>query len=489
MESQAPPLTDHDASAEQQPADQPSWVRRFALPIELAIAFVALYVIAVCTPFGQAVEDSLLRGYSDEAWLNAMDHAFRPPPLEGEELTFFVGVALIALVAVRGRRWWLAAAGVFVPVATAAATFILNRYLLLRPNFLGEPGAVVETSFPSGHVAITAGVVAGAILISGPRARRYVTAVGVLWLAFIAAAVQNLGWHRASDAIGATLLACISYAVAVRLMPTATRPTAATRPLGLAPVLVIAAVGAILGGGRSGYVLEGIPLALIGVVCALLIWFTVARTTRIVGGIIVGTLVLALVSSAGIQYWRNHGPVNVVAGPEPTMITGPGTPGKGITYGQAGTKARIDIYFWFDDAGAARFEKANGETLDALLQDGSATVTYWPLNPNDALPKISGLFAVAAANGKGRGFLRTYFSDFAKTWNDAQLIQLGDKLGVPPGKFAADLTSNSYTTWLATITDESMKHQLVFSPSVLVNGKILDTDDVTPALLKSAIGR
>lgn len=461
-------------------------MRKYKLPIALMLAFVALYVIAVCTPFGQAFEDSLLRGDSNETWVGAIQYSIGPPPLRGEELTFFVGVALIALAAARGRRWWLVAAGVFTPVAAAAATFILNRYALPRPNFSGTPEGLTETSFPSGHVAITAGVVAGAILVSGPRARRYVTAVGVLWLAFIAAAVQNLGWHRASDALGATLLACIAYAVAVRSMPTATRPAEAPNAPGL--VLGLAVVGAVLGAGRSGYGLEGIPLALIGIACAVLLWFTVAQSTRAVGSVLAITMVLAVVSSLGVHYWRDHSPVHVDAAPQSTMITKPGTTGKGITYGQANAKSRIDIYFWFDDANAARFEQKNGSTLDALLQDGTATVTYWPLNPNEARPEVADLFAAAAAAGKGRSFLRSYFGDFAKAWTDEQLIQLGDKLGMPEGLFAGELKSKSYAGWLAGLTDESNQHSLVNAPSVLVNGKELLSDDITPFMLKSAAG-
>ncbi|GAB3923150.1 hypothetical protein GCM10029976_012950 [Kribbella albertanoniae] len=469
MRAQPPPLT--------------KYTTMMRVPIVLAFAFVALYVVAVCTPFGQRFENSMLKGYSSDTWIGNQ-YSIRPPPILGEEATFFVGVVLIALAAVARRRRWVAAAGVFVPVATAASAFILNRYVLPRPAIGGAGVELTESSFPSGHVAITAGLVAGAILVAGPLVRRYVAAVGLLWLALIAAAVQNLGWHRASDAIGATLLACIWYAVAARLLPPATQPAR----LGLAPVVVIAAVGAILGAGRYGYTLEGIPFALIGVTCAVLLWFTVAQHTRAAGIVIAVTLVLALVAGGGVNYWREHSPVRVDAGPEPTLITGPGTAGKGITYGRPGAKATIDIWMTFDGLGQADFEKANGATLDTLLQDGTAAVTYWPLDSSGGRPQLSNLFAVAAANGKGRGYLRAIYGDFAKAWTDDQLIELGDKLGVPEGKFAAELKSKSYTGWLATVTEASMQFPLHNTPSVFVNGNQLMTASVTPAGLKAAIG-
>lgn len=470
MRAQPPPLT--------------KYATKMRLPIVLLLAFVALYVLAVCTPFGQRLENSMLRGYSSDTWIGKIQYSIGPPPILGEEATFFVGVVLIALAALVRRRWRIAAAGVFVPVATAASAFILNRYVLPRPAIGGAGMDLTESSFPSGHVAITAGVVAGAILVAGPRVRRYVAAVGILWLALIAAAVQNLGWHRGSDALGATLLACLWYAVAARLLPSATQPAR----LGLAPVVAIAAVGAILGAGRYGYTLEGIPYALIGITCAVLLWFTVAQRTRAAGIVIAVTLVLALVSGSGVTYWRKHSPVHADAGPEPALITGPGTAAKGIKYGKPGAKASIDIWITFDGLNQADFEKTNGATLDALLQDGAVTVTYWPLDSTGGRPQLSNLFAVAAANGKGRSYLRGIYGDFAKAWTNDQLIELGDKLGVAEGKFAAELTSKSYTGWLATINETSLQFPLFNTPSVFVNGKQLQMLHVTPADLKAAIG-
>jgi hypothetical protein len=447
-----------------------------------AIAFVVLYLLAVCTPYGQSVENRF-GGYASETWVSRIQYSIGPPPLRFENLTFVAGVALIVLIAVLRRQWRLAVAGAFVPIATAASTYLLNRLVLPRPDISNAPAWLTEVSFPSGHVAVTVGVAAGAILVSTPRARPYVAAAGLLWLAFVAAAVQNLGWHRPSDAIGATLLACISYLIATHLLPTATH---FTPPLGLAPVLAIGTVGAVLGAGRSDYLPEAVSTAIVGLLCALILWSTVAQGFRTA---VIAVLLLAIVSTVGVDYWRKHSAVTVdTSRPEPALITGPGTAGKGVTIGKPGAKPNIDFYLGFSCGRCAEFEQTSDSTIDSLLENGTATITYWPIVAPESDQRLPSMFAVAAANGKAHGFLHAFYGDFEKAWTDSQLIELGEKLGLPKEQVAAALKANSYQDWFGTLDQTSIDRQITDLPAVLVNGKKLLGDEVTLTNLKTAIG-
>ncbi|MEV8378746.1 thioredoxin domain-containing protein [Kribbella sp. NPDC056861] len=447
-----------------------------------AIAFVVLYLLAVCTPYGQSVENRF-GGYASDTWVSHIQYSVGPPPLRFENLTFVAGVALIVLVAVLRKQWRLAVAGIFVPVATAASTYLLNRLILPRPDISNAPAGLTEVSFPSGHVAVTVGVAAGAILVSTPRARPYVAAAGLFWLAFVAAAVQNLGWHRPSDAIGATLLACISYLVASHWLPKATQ---STHNLGLLPGLVISTAGAILGAGRTDYFPEAVGTAIVGLLCALILWSTFAQGLRT--GLI-AVLVLAIVSTIGVDYWRKHSAVTVDSSQsEPAVITGPGTAGKGVTVGKPGATTNIDFYLGFNCGRCAEFEQASDSTLDSMLENGTATITYWPVVAPEADQRLPNLFAVAAANGKAHGFLHAFYSDFEKAWTDKQLIELGEKLGLPRGKVTAALTTNSYQDWFGTLDQTTIDREITDLPAVLVNDRKLLGDEVTLANLKSAIG-
>ena len=210
------------------------------------------------------------------------------------------------------------------------------------------------------------------------------------------------------------------------------------------------------------------------------------------GVIVVIVLVLALGGGVGVQYWRGHSKVEVSSngGTEPAVITGPGTNGKGVTVGKAGAKANIDLYLDFRCPHCADFEEETGATLDKLVQDGTATLTYWPLmfvNPQ-ASPRLANAFAAAAANGKALSYADEMYADFSKSWTTDQLIELGKQLGIDDATFEAAVNDNKYAGWLDSIAQAANDRKVEGTPTVFVNGKMLPADQLTPAGITAAVG-
>jgi protein-disulfide isomerase len=209
------------------------------------------------------------------------------------------------------------------------------------------------------------------------------------------------------------------------------------------------------------------------------------------GIIVVIVLVLALGGGVGVQYWRSHSKVEVSSNgrPEPTVIQGPGTTGKGVTVGKEGAKAHIDIYLDFRCPHCAEFEERTGATVDKLVQDGTATLTYWPLtfvNP-DASPRLANAFAAAAANGKALSYADEMYADFSKSWTTDQLIQLGQQLGVDDAKFEQAVRDNTYGSWLESVSKAADDRGVSGTPTVYVNDKQLDADNLTGDGLQKAV--
>ncbi|MFI5692612.1 DsbA family protein [Kribbella sp. NPDC051586] len=209
------------------------------------------------------------------------------------------------------------------------------------------------------------------------------------------------------------------------------------------------------------------------------------------GIIVVIVLVLALAGGVGVQYYRGHSKVEVSSNgrPEPTVITGPGTSGKGVTVGKAGAKANIDLYLDFRCPHCAEFEDATGATIDKLVQDGKATLTYWPLqfvNP-DASPRLANAFAAAAANGKALSFADEMYGDFSKSWTTDQLIELGKQLGVGDAKFQQALQDNTYAGWLESVGNAADDRGVTGTPTVYVNGQQLPADQLSSDGLQQAV--
>ncbi|MFF4169142.1 phosphatase PAP2 family protein [Streptomyces sp. NPDC001744] len=261
------------------PAGRTGRAVRSWLPFPLyLLAFLAVYLLAVHTPFGQRVENALLTGDDGAApaWIYDLSGAAYGsaalPPLEHTAVpTLIAGLVVIAAVAaLRGRRRQGC-----VAVGAVAATILTKELacrVLPRPDLIGADDLLIEPSFPSGHAAVPAALVLGALLVASPRVRPHVLAVGSLWFAVTAAAVQATYHHRPSDVLGSTLLACAWHALATRLLP----PAEAAVPVPYARVLpvvavALSAVGALLAGARDDSLAQSLSFAASAFLCVLLL--------------------------------------------------------------------------------------------------------------------------------------------------------------------------------------------------------------------------
>ncbi|MFC9301783.1 phosphatase PAP2 family protein [Streptomyces albidoflavus] len=247
------------------------------------LAFVAVYLLAVWTPFGQRAENALFGGEGARpawiyGWSGSAYGSSAMPPLEHTALpTLAVGTALVAAVALVRRRWWPGGAALGVIAATVGGKEIA-RAVLPRPDLVGARESLLETSFPSGHVAVPAALALAAVLVASPRVRPYVTAAGMLWLTVTAAAVLATYHHRPSDVLGTTLLACACHLLATRLLPPAEVPADARPPRRLPAVaLTLSAAGALVAGARADSLTESLVYATAAFLCATLFWFTTTQ--------------------------------------------------------------------------------------------------------------------------------------------------------------------------------------------------------------------
>ncbi|MCM2387207.1 phosphatase PAP2 family protein [Streptomyces albipurpureus] len=251
------------------------------------LGFLAVYLVAVCTPFGQRAENALLSG--DDAkqawiydWSGTAYQSSAMPPLNHTALpTVLAGLAVIAAVTLVRRCWWQGCAATAIVVVALGGKELIWM-ILPRPDLVDAPVWLIERSFPSGHAAVPAVLALGAALVASPRIRPYAIVAGMVWLAVTAAAVQATYHHRPSDVLGSALLACACYSLATRLLPPADAPdlTRPPRPLP-AVVLTLPAAGALVAGARTDSVTQSLVFAAAAFLCAALFWFTTAQGHRV----------------------------------------------------------------------------------------------------------------------------------------------------------------------------------------------------------------
>ncbi|MEU8578114.1 phosphatase PAP2 family protein [Streptomyces asoensis] len=260
------------------------------------LGFLTVYLLAVCTPWGQRAENALFglgKQGGEEAWiypLSGAAYGSTPlPPLElSAKPTVMVGLAVIAVLALVRRCWGPGCAGLGVVLLTTGGKEVLKS-TLPRPDLVGAPENLLDQGFPSGHTAIPAALTLAAVLVVSPRVRPYAAAAGVLWLACIAAASATMGGHRPSEVLGATLLACVFYGLATWLLPSAAAPGGLRGPRALPAItLTLASVIALVSGARNDTLTRSLVSAATAFICAALVWYaavgwpahTARRTAR-----------------------------------------------------------------------------------------------------------------------------------------------------------------------------------------------------------------
>ncbi|WP_069173637.1 phosphatase PAP2 family protein [Streptomyces griseus] len=260
------------------------------------LGFLTVYLLAVCTPWGQRAENALFglgEQGSESAWIYPLSGAtYGSTPLPPMELsakpTLMVGLAVIVVLTLVRRCWWQGCAALGVVVLTTGGKEVLKSTILPRPDLVGAPENLLDQGFPSGHTAIPAALTLAAVLVVCPRIRPYVATAGVLWLACIAAASATMGGHRPSEVLGAALLACACYGLATWLLPPAAVPGATRSPRALPAItLTLALAVALVSGARSDTLTRSLVSAATGFVCAVLVWYAAvgrpaptARRTR-----------------------------------------------------------------------------------------------------------------------------------------------------------------------------------------------------------------
>ncbi|MEU1792293.1 phosphatase PAP2 family protein [Streptomyces sparsogenes] len=297
----SPSLPAHRPGASSQPPEapddpSPSRTTRPWMPALLyTLGFLTVYLLAICTPWGQRAENALFslgKQGSEEAWfypLSGSEYGSTPlPPMElSAEPTVMVGLAVIVVLTLVRRCWWQGCAALGVVILTTGSKEVFKS-AMPRPDLVGAPENLLDQGFPSGHTSIPAALTLAAVLVVSPRIRPYVATVGVLWLACIAAASATMGGHRPSEVLGATLLACAYYGLATWLLPPAAAPGATRIPRALPVItLTLALAIALASGARNDTLTRSLVSAAAGFICAALVWYAAvgrpahtARRTR-----------------------------------------------------------------------------------------------------------------------------------------------------------------------------------------------------------------
>ncbi|MEO6996695.1 MAG: phosphatase PAP2 family protein, partial [Terracoccus sp.] len=173
-----------------------------------AIALLTLYLGFKLTPVGSSFDQSMraARDDSGTVLLSLSRH------LLGTINPLTVTMATMALTVLAWRRLGRRA-GADTALGISLALGLAESMKTLLPTLSHRPAGhlVVGGSFPSGHVAVTTGLVLAVLTVAGPRLMKVLWWPAVVLPAVVAVATIAVGWHRPSDAIGGVLAAVVAH--------------------------------------------------------------------------------------------------------------------------------------------------------------------------------------------------------------------------------------------------------------------------------------
>jgi len=224
-------------------------LRWLAIALAALLAATVVYLLAVRTGLGQALENAALRGVDQ---VDPEVHRVAREQFHTITVTSQVAAALIVgLIGVLRRQLWLAVAGMAVIFGGQAVTQVLKYHLLTRPELVSGHGGHVENTLPSGHTTAAMSLLFAVLIVMPYRFRGVAMFFALTWAVGIGAYTVIIGAHRLSDTLAADAVALIVACAASYLLARTGRiravvsPGAARYTLRTVFVSVVGLVGAV----------------------------------------------------------------------------------------------------------------------------------------------------------------------------------------------------------------------------------------------------
>ena len=226
------------------------------------------------------------------------------------------------------------------------------------------------------------------------------------------------------------------------------------------------------------------------------------RAVRRAGAFVVGALVVAIAIAVALSL--GSGEDDQVAGP--VVVPAGATADGRVAVGQADAPVSVTVFFDYLCPFCGRFEAANSDELDRLVESGQVRVDLRPLSFLDAQSDGT-RFSTRTANALATvadgapdtvwDFHRALFAqqpeEGTKGLTDAQLVDIARDAGVPDpvvNRFAAE----EFTGWVDDVTQKAFDSGITGTPTVLVDGHVFkgdlySTGPLTQAVEAAAAGR
>ena len=214
------------------------------------------------------------------------------------------------------------------------------------------------------------------------------------------------------------------------------------------------------------------------------------RDQRILISVVVAFLVVVVAGGITFQAWRTSrspsAAPSATASASPVTITN----GRPIPLGSPDAPVTITLYEDFHCPHCADFEEEFGPTITQAQETGVARVELYPMAfIDEGSITAANAMACAAEAGFGQAYYLALFANHTLQWSDPQLIDLATKVvGSPPSEaFQTCVKRRAHADFVTSINAAADQNQVAQTPTMLINGKDVAIESLTPESLKTMI--
>lgn len=211
------------------------------------------------------------------------------------------------------------------------------------------------------------------------------------------------------------------------------------------------------------------------------------RKRLVVVSVVVGVLVVAAV--IGIVLQSQRGKITVGATPKGV------TSDSGVAVGRSTAPVRVDFYEDFQCPACGKFERAVGQTVEQLVDQGRIYAVFHPmafLGPEST--RASNASGCAADQGHFLAFhsalYRSQPPEKTNGYRNSDLISTAGQLGFSNRTFRYCVEKSSHLGWVQKVTDLASQKGVVQTPTIFIAGKQANPADyATPEAFRAAVER
>jgi protein-disulfide isomerase len=202
---------------------------------------------------------------------------------------------------------------------------------------------------------------------------------------------------------------------------------------------------------------------------------------------ILGAVALA-VFVVGIVIFANR-PEEVASAQLPAGVT---EAAGGVAIGEESAPVTIDLWIDFQCPFCRAFEQDSGSTLRQLAADGQAVLVYHPLSfLGEESERAANAFGCAADQGRAGEYLTVLFENQPQEgtggFTPDDLVALGAEAGITGTEFEDCVEDGTYTDWVANVAASQSEAQIAATPTVFIDGEMLEAEQLAPAGLQAAV--